>query len=53
MKCSFCGSNIKLGSGKMFVKNDGTIYYFDSSKCEKNFLMGRKSKKIKWTRDKK
>lgn len=53
MKCSFCGSNIRLGSGKMYVKVDGTIYYFDSSKCEKNFLMGRKSKKIKWARTKK
>jgi large subunit ribosomal protein L24e len=53
MKCSFCGNNLRPGSGKMLVKGDGTIYYFDSSKCEKNFLMGRKSKKIKWARSKK
>jgi large subunit ribosomal protein L24e len=53
MKCSFCGSNFKPGTGKMFVKNDGTIYLFDKSKCEKNFFMGRESKKRKWSRAKK
>ncbi|MHA1743242.1 MAG: 50S ribosomal protein L24e [Candidatus Heimdallarchaeota archaeon] len=53
MKCSFCGKVIKPGTGKMFVKNSGEIYYFHNSKCEKNFLMGRKTKKIKWARSKK
>jgi large subunit ribosomal protein L24e len=53
MKCSFCGKTIKTGTGKMFVKNTGEIYYFDSSKCEKNFLMGREPKKLKWTKGKK
>jgi large subunit ribosomal protein L24e len=53
MKCSFCSKDIVQGRGKMYVKNDGTVYYFDSSKCEKNFLMGRKSKKMKWTKEKK
>jgi len=37
----------------MFVKNDGTIYYFCSSKCEKNFMMGRDKRKVKWVRKRK
>ncbi len=52
MKCSFCGENIVPGTGKMFVKTDGTIFYFDKSKCEKYFLMGKESKKLKWARKK-
>ena len=53
MKCSFCGSNIAKGTGKMFVRNTGDIFYFDRSKCEKNFFMGRKKKKLKWTKPEK
>jgi large subunit ribosomal protein L24e len=52
MKCSFCGSALNPGSGKMFVKNDGTIFYYCSSKCEKNMRMGRDPKKRKWSRKK-
>jgi large subunit ribosomal protein L24e len=50
MKCSYCGKNIVAGTGKMFVKIDGTVFYFDTSKCEKSFMMGRESKKRKWSR---
>lgn len=51
MKCSFCGKNIQIGTGKMYVKKDGTKYYFCSSKCEKNTLtLGRKKRKAKWTK---
>jgi large subunit ribosomal protein L24e len=53
MKCSFCGSILKPGVGKMFVKNDGTIYFLCSSKCEKNFNLGREPQKRKWSRSKK
>ena len=53
MHCSFCGTNFKTGVGKMFVKNDGTIYYWDSSKCERNQMMGRSKAKLKWARSKK
>ncbi len=53
MRCSFCGTNIKIGVGKVFVKNDGTIYYWCSGKCEKNQMMGRGKAKLKWTRNKK
>ncbi len=50
MKCSFCGTDIRRGTGKMFVKNTGELSYFCSSKCEKNNAMGRNSKKLKWAK---
>jgi len=52
MRCTFCGTNIETGTGKMYVKKDGKIYYFCSSKCEKNLLkLKRKPRNIKWTRE--
>jgi large subunit ribosomal protein L24e len=48
-KCSFCGSDIEIGTGKMFVKKDGTVFYFCSSKCEKNKRLGRIPRRIEWT----
>jgi large subunit ribosomal protein L24e len=49
MKCSFCKNNIEPGTGKMFVKNDGKVFYFCSSKCKKNmFKLKRDPKKVKW-----
>lgn len=48
-KCSFCGGDIEVGSGLMYVMNDGTILRFCSSKCFKNFKLGRDPKKIPWT----
>ncbi|MEM5879029.1 MAG: 50S ribosomal protein L24e [Candidatus Aenigmatarchaeota archaeon] len=53
MKCSFCGGNVNESGGKMFVRTSGEIFYFCSSKCEKNFMMGREAKKLKWARKKK
>lgn len=54
MKCSICRTNIQKGSGKMYVRNDGRIFYFCSSKCQKNFRMGRETKKLRWaSREKK
>jgi len=41
------------GTGKMFVKNTGELFYFDKSKCEKNFFMGREKKRLKWTKQEK
>jgi len=50
VKCSFCGSEVKLGGGKMFIKKDGTAFYFCSNKCEKNQMaLGRKPLDTKWT----
>lgn len=38
------------GTGKMFVKTDGKIFYFCSRRCEKNmFKLKRKPRKTKWT----
>lgn len=50
MKCSFCNSEIRRGTGKMFVENKGRIHYWCSSKCEKNFKLGRGEKKLKWAK---
>jgi large subunit ribosomal protein L24e len=37
------------GTGKMYVKVSGQIFYFCSSKCEKNLLkLGRISREHKW-----
>jgi len=49
-RCSFCGKIMERGTGTMFVKKDGKILYFCSSKCEKNLLkLGRVPRRIKWT----
>jgi large subunit ribosomal protein L24e len=54
MKCSFCNENIEQGTGKMFVKNDGKIFYFCSKKCEKNMLkLKREPKNVRWVSKKK
>ena len=51
VKCSFCSSVIEPGTGLMYVKRDGTVLYFCSSKCKKNMLkLGRKPSKVKWAR---
>lgn len=49
VKCNFCGSELSKGKGKMFVKNDGKIFYFCNSKCESNWGHGRQGKNIRWT----
>lgn len=49
--CSFCGEDIEPGTGKMFVKKDGAIFYFCSNRCEKNLLkLGRVPRRVKWTK---
>ncbi|WP_342811749.1 50S ribosomal protein L24e [Candidatus Hadarchaeum sp.] len=48
-KCSFCGGRVEPGSGLMFVKRDGSILFFCSSKCRRNFSLGRKPAHLKWT----
>lgn len=52
MKCSFCDNEIARGTGKMYVKVDGKIYYFCSNKCEKNTIkLGRKPRVTTWTEE--
>jgi len=51
-RCSFCGDVIEKGTGTMFVKKDGKLLNFCSSKCEKNLLkLGRVPRNIKWTKE--
>lgn len=37
-------------AGKMFVKSDGSIFYFCSSKCQNNWNLKRDPKKVGWIR---
>ena len=48
IKCSYCGKMICNGTGKLFVKKDGTLYYLCSSKCQNNMKLGRLSRKLLW-----
>ncbi|MHA1238531.1 MAG: 50S ribosomal protein L24e [Candidatus Odinarchaeia archaeon] len=49
-KCAFCGYDIEPGTGIIFVKSDGTMIRYCSSKCKKNALkLKRKPRKLKWT----
>lgn len=48
-KCSFCGVAIHKGKGIIYVKSDGSILFFCSSKCRRNMLLlKRKPNKLKW-----
>ena len=49
-RCSFCGVDIPPGTGLMYVKRDGTIYWFCSRKCRVSMLEFRRDpRKLKWT----
>lgn len=51
-KCSFSGKDIPPGTGKMYVRKDGKVLYFDSSKSMKNYIkLGRKPRDVKWTQE--
>ncbi len=48
-KCSFSNRKIEAGTGKIYAKKDGTVYYFCSSKCEKNMIeLGRVPRRVEW-----
>jgi large subunit ribosomal protein L24e len=50
-RCTFCGNTLEKGTGKMYIKKDATIFYFCSTKCEKNMLkLQRVPRTVKWTR---
>ncbi|HNX40527.1 MAG TPA: 50S ribosomal protein L24e, partial [Methanothrix sp.] len=38
------------GTGKLYAKKDGTVFYFCSAKCENNVALGRVTRRIKWAR---
>ncbi|HIH09157.1 MAG TPA: 50S ribosomal protein L24e [Candidatus Diapherotrites archaeon] len=47
---SFTGKEIPKGRAMMYVKKDGTIYWFADKKSEKNLLkLHRNPSKTKWT----
>ncbi|MGH7339367.1 MAG: 50S ribosomal protein L24e [Candidatus Rokuibacteriota bacterium] len=49
--CTFCGDDIPPGTGKMYVKKDGTIFYFCSSKCQRNQIhLKRVPRRVRWTK---
>lgn len=48
--CSFCDNPIEKGTGIMYIKKDGTLFYFCSSKCKRNSLsLKREGRRQKWT----
>ncbi|MGL6298930.1 MAG: 50S ribosomal protein L24e [Methanobacteriaceae archaeon] len=50
--CSFCNKEMEEGTGKMYVKKDGSVYFFCTSKCEKNMIkLGRVPRKVKWVKE--
>jgi large subunit ribosomal protein L24e len=49
--CTFCGSEIEPGTGKLYIKKDGTVLHFCSSKCEKNMVkLKRVPRRTRWTK---
>ena len=50
-ECTFCGHEIPPGTGIIFVRNDGALLRFCSSKCRKYLLHHRKDpRKLRWTK---
>ncbi len=48
--CTFCGLEIEPGTGKMYIKKDGTTFHFCSSKCQKNMVkLKRVPRRTEWT----
>jgi len=48
--CTFCGEPVEPGTGKMYVRKDGSIFYFCSTKCQNNYDLGRVPRRVEWTR---
>jgi len=49
-KCIFCGKEERYFKGLNLIQNDGSVSYFCSSKCRRNFLkLKRDKRKLKWT----
>ena len=50
LRCTFCGHEFNAGTGMIYVKNDGSVLRFCSSKCRKSALdLKRDPRKLKWT----
>ncbi len=49
-KCVFCGIEQEDFKGTYFIRNDGLVHYYCSSKCYKNHLgLRRDKKRVRWT----
>ena len=49
-KCSLCYREIEPGTGKMYVKKDGTVLNFCTNKCYKNMIeLKRVPRTTAWT----
>ncbi|MBN1941295.1 MAG: 50S ribosomal protein L24e [Candidatus Diapherotrites archaeon] len=49
--CSYCGTELKPGTGSIFVKKDGNAVFFCSRKCRTNMLKLKRSPR-KWAKEK-
>ena len=49
-RCSFCKQVYEWPKGLTFVKEDSKVFYFCSSKCKRNFRLGRDPKKVNWVK---
>ena len=48
--CTFCGKAIEVGTGKLYIKRDATVFNFCSHKCQRNQVnLGRVNRHVKWT----
>ena len=48
--CAFCEKEIEPGTGRMYVKKDGTVLFFCSNKCYKNAMeLKRVPRRVRWT----
>ncbi|MEK6979039.1 MAG: 50S ribosomal protein L24e [Candidatus Micrarchaeota archaeon] len=51
VNCSFCDDVVRKGTGVMYIKKDGTLFYFCTTKCRKNTLkLKREGRRQKWTK---
>jgi ribosomal protein L24E len=39
MRCSYCSSEIRKGTGNMYVFRTGIVNYFCSNRCYKNSIL--------------
>lgn len=48
--CSFCGNSIEPGTGRMYIRTDGSVFYFDRHKCFSNFIsLKRIPRETRWS----
>ena len=50
VKCHFCGKDEYAFKGIHLIRNDGSVWYFCSSKCRLNSLkLKRDKRRVRWT----